>query len=140
MSRPLAKPAAPQVASTLLGDIRQLIEHSHQQLVSTVNSTLTTLYWHIGQRIRAEVLKEERAAYGEQIVSAARRQLSWAHFRTLTPPARTTRPSCTLALVWAMIRWSPQGCDQPLDHPTGLSAPDLGQQSQKGHQRLKEWI
>jgi hypothetical protein len=34
------------------------------------------LYWHIGQRIRSEVLgKGERAAYGEQIVSALARQL-----------------------------------------------------------------
>ena len=103
----------------LLGDIRQLIEHSRQQLASTVNSALTLLYWHIGQRIRTEVLQGQRGSYGEhivsalarqleaeygrgfseknlrhmlrfaetfpeaQIVSAARRQLSWTHFRTL---------------------------------------------------------
>lgn len=103
----------------LLGDIRQLIEQGRQQLASTVNSALTQLYWQIGQRIHTEVLKGERAAYGEQvvsalsrqletdygrgfssknlrhmlrfseafpdasIVSAARRQLSWTHFRTL---------------------------------------------------------
>lgn len=59
----------------LLGDIRQLIEHSRQQLASTVNSALTLLYWHIGQRIRAEVLQGQRAGYGEQIVSALSRQL-----------------------------------------------------------------
>lgn len=40
----------------LLGDIRLLIEHSRQQLASAVNSALTGLYWHIGQRIRTEVL------------------------------------------------------------------------------------
>ena len=103
----------------LLGDIRRLIEQSRQQLAVTVNSALTLLYWHIGQRIRTDVLGSERAAYGEQIVSvlskqleadygrgfssknlrhmlrfaeafpdaaivsAARRQLSWTHFRTL---------------------------------------------------------
>lgn len=119
MSRSPVKSRNPQAPGPLLGDIRQLIEQSRQQLVSTVNSALTTLYWHIGQRIRTEVLKEERAAYGEQIVSvlakqleadygrgfsaknlrhmlrfaevfpdaqivsAARRQLSWTHFRTL---------------------------------------------------------
>ena len=110
-----ATPADPQ----LLGDIRRLIEQSRQQLAVTVNSALTLLYWHIGQRIRTDVLGSERAAYGEQIVSvlskqleadygrgfssknlrhmlrfaeafpdaaivsAARRQLSWTHFRTL---------------------------------------------------------
>jgi len=59
----------------LLGDIRQLIEQSRQQLASTVNSALTLLYWHIGQRIRTEVLQGQRAGYGEHIVSALARQL-----------------------------------------------------------------
>lgn len=45
----------------LLGDIRQLIEQGRQQLASTVNSALTQLYWHIGQRIRIEVLQGQRA-------------------------------------------------------------------------------
>lgn len=59
----------------LLGDIRNLIEQSRQQLAAVVNSSLTLLYWHIGQRIQGEVLQGERAAYGEQIVSALSRQL-----------------------------------------------------------------
>ncbi|MBX3626351.1 MAG: DUF1016 family protein [Rhizobacter sp.] len=59
----------------LLGDIRQLIEQSRQQLASTVNSALTLLYWHIGQRIRTEVLQGQRGGYGERIVSALARQL-----------------------------------------------------------------
>lgn len=59
----------------LLGDIRQLIELSRQQLASAVNSALTLLYWHIGQRIRTEVLQGERAGYGKQIVTALARQL-----------------------------------------------------------------
>lgn len=59
----------------LLGDIRQLIAQGRQQLAATVNSTLTLLYWQIGQRIRSEVLQSERAAYGEQIVTTLARQL-----------------------------------------------------------------
>jgi predicted nuclease of restriction endonuclease-like (RecB) superfamily len=66
-----AETAAPQ----LLGDIRQLIEQSRGQLAAAVNSALTMLYWHIGHRIRTEVLGSERATYGEQIVSALSRQL-----------------------------------------------------------------
>jgi len=112
-------PTSAASANTLLGDIRELIEQSRRQLAVAVNSGLTALYWHIGQRIRSEVLQGERAVYGEQvvstlagqleadygrgfsaknlrhmvrfaeafpdeqIVSAARRQLSWTHFRTL---------------------------------------------------------
>ena len=70
MSKPTLT-APPQLVS----DIRSLIEQSRQQLVSTVNSALTGLYWHIGQRIRSDILQGERAAYGEQIVSALARQL-----------------------------------------------------------------
>ena len=112
-------PAAGSGQEELLCDIRKLIEESRRQLARTVNSALAQLYWHIGHRIRREVLKGERAAYGEQsvsalarqlatdfgrgfteknlrhmlrfaevfpdavIVSAARRQLTWTHFRTL---------------------------------------------------------
>lgn len=66
-------PAQPPPA--LVGDIRHLIEASRAELAVAVNSALTQLYWNIGQRIRSEVLQGERAAYGEQIVSALARQL-----------------------------------------------------------------
>jgi len=70
------KPVAPEAAAPqLLGDIRQLIEQSRGQVAAAVNSALTMLYWHIGHRIRTEVLGSERAAYGERIVSAVSRQL-----------------------------------------------------------------
>lgn len=72
----MKQPVTPQTAAPqLLGDIRQLIEHSRGQLAAAVNSALTMLYWHIGHRIRTEVLGSERATYGEQIVSALSRQL-----------------------------------------------------------------
>ena len=112
-------PRRASVSGPLLSDIRGLIEQARQHLATTVNSALTTLYWHIGRRIRTEVLQDKRAAYGEHvitglserleadygrgysakglrhmvrfaeafpegsIVSAARRQLSWTHFRSL---------------------------------------------------------
>jgi hypothetical protein len=59
----------------LLGDIRGLIEESRQQVATTVNVGMTLLYWNIGQRIRSEVLKFERAEYGKQIVSTLSAQL-----------------------------------------------------------------
>lgn len=40
-----------------------------------VNAGLTLLYWQVGDRIRREVLRQKRADYGEQIVSALGRQL-----------------------------------------------------------------
>jgi len=34
-------------------------------------------------RIRKDILKEKRAEYGEEIVSALRRQLKWTHFLSI---------------------------------------------------------
>ncbi|HNS94283.1 MAG TPA: DUF1016 N-terminal domain-containing protein, partial [Thauera sp.] len=50
----------------LLSALRGLIEQARQHVAQTANSTVTMLYWHVGLRIRSEVLKNERAEYGEQ--------------------------------------------------------------------------
>lgn len=65
----------PAIAPALVSDIRQLIDRSRTQLATTVNSALTMLYWHIGQRIQSEVLQGQRAEYGEQIVATLAQQL-----------------------------------------------------------------
>ncbi|MDO9105780.1 MAG: PDDEXK nuclease domain-containing protein [Methylovulum sp.] len=65
----------PAAAQALLSDIRQLISQSRAQLATVVNSALTVLYWHIGRRIQSEVLKGERAEYGEQIIASLSKQL-----------------------------------------------------------------
>ena len=62
-------------ADGLLGELRGLIDAARQQVAQTVNATLTLLYWHVGQRIRREVLQDQRAEYGEQIVSTLSTQL-----------------------------------------------------------------
>jgi len=69
------KPIDHPDSQALLTDIRQLIGQSRAQLATAVNSALTLLYWHIGQRIQHEVLKGERAEYGEQIVISLAKQL-----------------------------------------------------------------
>ena len=53
----------------LLADIRQLIEGARQRAAAAVNAELTMLYWHVGQRIRTELLQGQRAEYGKQIVA-----------------------------------------------------------------------
>lgn len=70
---PRKTPAKP--ADRLLSDLRGLIKETRAHVATTVNAALTTLYWRIGKRINEEILKGERAGYGEQIVSAAGRQL-----------------------------------------------------------------
>jgi hypothetical protein len=41
-----------------------------------VNSELVVLYWQVGKRLREEVLGDERAAYGEQIVAEVAKALT----------------------------------------------------------------
>ena len=103
----------------LLADMRELILQARAGVARALDSGLVTLYWHVGRRIRQDILKEKRAEYGqkivsalgtqlsaefgrgfgvrnlfrmvrfaevfpdEQIVSALRRQLSWAHFKSV---------------------------------------------------------
>ena len=62
-------------ASALGNDIRELILAARESVAHTVNAGLTMLYWQIGDRIRREILKEKRAEYGAEIVSALGRQL-----------------------------------------------------------------
>ncbi len=61
---------------SLLGEICGLIEQARQQTARAVNSGLVLMYWQIGQRIREDVLKNERAEYGKEIVSALSAQLT----------------------------------------------------------------
>ncbi len=67
----------------LLVDIKLLIESSKSRLAQTANVVLVTLYWNVGKRIKAEILGNERAQYGKEIVSALRRELSWTHFKEI---------------------------------------------------------
>jgi predicted nuclease of restriction endonuclease-like (RecB) superfamily len=52
----------------LLKDLRELIADARQDVARQVNSALVLLYWHMGKRIRQDILKEKRAGYGEQIL------------------------------------------------------------------------
>ena len=65
---------APSI-TPLLKDVRELILTAREQVARTVDSGLVVLYWHVGRRVREDVLRFERAEYGAQIVSALGRQL-----------------------------------------------------------------
>jgi len=60
----------------LLKDLRELITAARQDVARQVNSALVLLYWRIGKRIHRDILREKRAEYGEQIVSAVSRELA----------------------------------------------------------------
>jgi predicted nuclease of restriction endonuclease-like (RecB) superfamily len=60
---------------SLLADVRKLILQAREGVARAVDSGLTTLYWHVGRRVRQDILKGKRAEYGAEIVSALGRQL-----------------------------------------------------------------
>ncbi len=60
----------------LLADLQQLIRSARERAATAVNAELTMLYWRIGQRLRTEVLREQRAEYGGQIVEVVARHLT----------------------------------------------------------------
>jgi predicted nuclease of restriction endonuclease-like (RecB) superfamily len=62
--------------SHLLLAIKQLIEQGKQQIAISVNTTMSMLYWQIGKRINDDVLQNQRAEYGKQIVSTLSRHLT----------------------------------------------------------------
>lgn len=66
----------PPTDTALLADIRQLIDAARQQTARAVNSALVGMYWHVGRRIRQDVLENDRAEYGKQIVATLSRQLT----------------------------------------------------------------
>lgn len=56
-------------------DVCALIVAARQRVGLYVNQELTLLYWDVGRQIRTEVLREQRADYGEQIVRMLSRSL-----------------------------------------------------------------
>ena len=61
---------------SLITDLRTLINEARNKVALIVNTEITLLYWHIGKRINEEVLENQRAEYGKQIVSTVSRQLT----------------------------------------------------------------
>lgn len=108
---PLADSSAP--STLLLADLQEIIRRGKSQAVAAVNSALTLSYWHVGQRINAEVLRGERAVYGQQVVAAlseslvaqygksfeARNLRRMMQFAELFPDSRIVTPLAT-QLSW----------------------------------------
>ena len=63
-------------SAQLFQDIQQLIVETRAGVATTVNAGLTLLYWRVGERIRREVLLEERAEYGKQILQTVSAKLT----------------------------------------------------------------
>jgi predicted nuclease of restriction endonuclease-like (RecB) superfamily len=115
--RPLVrKPAAvvPKGEAALLADVRQLIRDAREQTAQAVNTALTLTYWHVGTRIRRDILRDKRAGYGEEILQTLSAKLI-AEFgrgfsqRNLASMVRFAETFPILDIVSALLRqlsWS----------------------------------
>lgn len=98
----------------LFSEIRQLIEESRRQVATTVNSSLTQLYWKIGNLINKEILNSDRAEYGKQIVVTLSRQLqveygvsfSTKNLHRMMQFANVFAENQIVATVWRQLSWS----------------------------------
>lgn len=95
-------------------EIRQLIEQSRQQVAVAVNSAISMLYWQIGKRINEEVLQNQRAEYGKEIVHTLSTQLTeeygkgWSekHLRHCLRFAETFPDFEIVSTLWRQFSWS----------------------------------
>lgn len=60
----------------LLNSIIGLIDQTRHFVAKTVNQELTLLYWKIGKTINDEILKNDRADYGKQLIKNLSEELS----------------------------------------------------------------
>ncbi len=98
----------------LVRDVRQMIEETRASVAAAVNTGLTMLYWRIGRRINQEILKEERAQYGEAIVSTLSRQLhveygrgfSAKNLRHMIRFSEVFPDEAIVSTLWRQLSWS----------------------------------
>lgn len=64
-----------QSGAGLAADVRSMIAQTREGVARTVNAGMTLLYWRIGKRIQTEVLGNQRAGYGDEILATLSRQL-----------------------------------------------------------------
>lgn len=62
--------------AVLFKDIRSIIDRARMEIATSVNSMLVLANWHIGNRINQEILKNERAEYGEKVIRKISKDLT----------------------------------------------------------------
>ena len=60
-----------KVERSLFADLRELIRIARNRVAVSVNSEAIMMYWQVGLRIKQDLLKSSRAAYGEELVRKA---------------------------------------------------------------------
>lgn len=76
LSREVKAPEPSCDSPALIRDLRSLIESARVRVAIGVNAELVMLHWHIGHRLRQDILNYGRSVYGEKIVELVARDLT----------------------------------------------------------------
>ena len=98
----------------LINDLIALIEKGRKQLAYAANATMTLTYWNVGKRINNEILDNQRAEYGKQIVVSVARQLTVEYGRSFEEKslrrmmqfAQVFNDEQIVATLWRQLTWS----------------------------------
>jgi hypothetical protein len=60
----------------ILEDLISIVENTKNQVAIQANSSLTIMFWQIGKRIQSDILENNRAEYGKEIVVSLSRELT----------------------------------------------------------------
>ncbi len=98
----------------LFSEVKGLIQSAKQQAAVAVNAELTSLYWQVGKRIADEILKGERAEYGQQIIKTLAKQLTesvgkgWStqQLRHCLRFSEVFPDNQIVSTVWRQLSWS----------------------------------
>lgn len=100
--------------TSLVNDIKQIINEGKINIAQAINVNLTATYWHIGKLIRVEILNQKRAEYGKQVLSTVSANLTeefgngWSvktlqhclHFVETFPDFEI------ISTLWRQLNWS----------------------------------
>jgi predicted nuclease of restriction endonuclease-like (RecB) superfamily len=95
-------------------DIKEIVEQSRIRIAININAEITSVYWKIGERIRTELLKEQRAEYGKKIINQLAVNLTqtfgsgWSEkqLRHCLRFAETFPDETIVSALWRQLSWS----------------------------------
>lgn len=98
----------------LFSEIKQIVEQNRNQLANTINTILTSTYWHIGKTINSDILKYKRAEYGKQVLLKLSEKLTYEYgkgwsVKQLQHCLRFAETFPNLEIVstlWRQLSWS----------------------------------
>ncbi len=62
-------------------EISMLIDQCKKKIQLNLNSEMVILYWHVGRKIRTDILRNQKAEYGKEVITSLGEQLSNAYGR-----------------------------------------------------------